>query len=194
MSSSASVGETNEGEMTDSEAGTSIDDLLGPKRDTQADLEIGEVFEILKNERRRMVIEYLKNQDDGQATLDVVAEHIAAVENGVDVSQISSSQRKRVYIGLYQCHLPKMDEYGVVDYEKSRGTIELQDISQFDKYLDTETKPDSDGQIELAVAIGVSAIVLIGLTRIGPLAAVPSVAWTVIALSALLGLAIYERQ
>ncbi len=194
MSSSASVGETNEGEMTDSKTGTSIDDLLGPKRDTQADLEIGEVFEILKNERRRMVIEYLKNQEDGSATLDVVAEHIAAIENDVDVSQISSSQRKRVYIGLYQCHLPKMDEYGVVDYEKSRGTIELRDISQFDRYLDTETEPASDGQTELAVAIGVSAIVLIGLTGIGPLAAVPSVVWTVIALSALLGLAIYERQ
>lgn len=194
MSSSASVGETNEGEMTNSEMGTNIDDLLGPKRDTQADLEIGEVFEILKNERRRMVIAYLKSQEDKSATLDVVAEHIAAIENDVDVSQISSSQRKRVYIGLYQCHLPKMDEYGVVDYEKSRGTIELQDTSQFDKYLDTETQPDSDGQVELAVAIGVSAIVLIGLTGIGPLAAVPSVVWTVIALSALLGLAIYERQ
>ncbi len=194
MSSSASVGETNEGEMTNSEMGTNIDDLLDPKRDTQADLEIGEVFEILKNERRRMVIAYLKSQEDKSATLDVVAEHIAAIENDVDVSQISSSQRKRVYIGLYQCHLPKMDEYGVVDYEKSRGTIELQDTSQFDKYLDTETQPDSDGQVELAVAIGVSAIVLIGLTGIGPLAAIPSVVWTVIALSALLGLAIYERQ
>jgi len=180
--------------MTNSEMGTNIDDLLDPKRDTQADLEIGEVFEILKNERRRMVIAYLKSQEDKSATLDVVAEHIAAIENDVDVSQISSSQRKRVYIGLYQCHLPKMDEYGVVDYEKSRGTIELQDTSQFDKYLDTETQPDSDGQVELAVAIGVSAIVLIGLTGIGPLAAIPSVVWTVIALSALLGLAIYERQ
>lgn len=193
MSSSASVERDNK-EGADTNPGADIDELLGPERDTEADLEIGEVFEILKNERRRMVIEYLKNQDDRSATLDVVAEHIAAIENDVDVSQISSSQRKRVYIGLYQCHLPKMDEYGVVDYEKNRGTIELQEISQFDRYLETETEPKSDGETELAIAIGVSAIVLIGLSGVGPLIAIPTVVWTLIAVSALLALAIHGRQ
>ncbi|WP_138004366.1 DUF7344 domain-containing protein [Halalkalirubrum salinum] len=192
MSSSASVGDESKGGSIETDTAPSINDLLGPERDAQTDLEIGEVFEILKNDRRRMVIEYLKNQEDGCATLDVVAEHIAAIENGVDVSQISSSQRKRVYIGLYQCHLPKMDEYGVVDYEKSRGTIELKDISQFDRYLDTDAEPTNDGQAELAIAVGVSGIVLVGLSGIGPLTAVPSIAWTLVALSALLGLGIYR--
>lgn len=81
-------------------------------------------FMILKNRRRREVLRYLAQADE-VATLDTLARHIAAKENGIDERAISSSQRKRVYIGLYQAHLPKMDDAGVVAFDKHRGRIEL---------------------------------------------------------------------
>jgi len=87
------------------------------------------LFGILKNQRRRDALRYLRD-NDGSADLGELAEHIAAKENDIDVRQLSSDQRKRVYIGLYQCHLPKMDDAGVVDFEKNRGDIELLDPAE----------------------------------------------------------------
>jgi hypothetical protein len=110
-------------------------DTIGAGTPSGARLARDEVFELLSNRRRRDVLLYLDAQPDGTATLDTLAEHIAARENDVTVGQLSAAQRKRVYIGLYQCHLPKMDDLGVIEYDQDRGTVELQDISQFSRYL-----------------------------------------------------------
>lgn len=100
------------------------------------DLPLDQTFEILKNSRRRETLQYLK-EHGGEATLSEVAEHIAAIENETTVQAISSTQRKRVYVGLYQCHLPKMDDTDVVDFDQNRGTIELgPNAGQLDPYLD----------------------------------------------------------
>ena len=114
------------------------------------------LFELLKNRRRRDTIEFLK-ANDGESTLSDVAEHIAAKENDLPVEGISSKQRKRVYISLYQCHLPKMDQAGVVDFEKDRGTIELSaSATQLYPYLDATGSPaDARGaDAPLATAVG----------------------------------------
>lgn len=163
---------------------TDVDDLIDNSREENEELDIGKIFEILKNQRRRRVIEFLDEQEDKTTTLSAVAEHIAAEENDTDVSQITSSQRKRVYIGLYQCHLPKMDQYGIIDYQQSRGTIELQDVSQIDRYL---AEPErSNSQLRLLTAVAVSAIVLVGVVGVGPLSLVPTIGWTVLSIVALL--------
>ena len=82
-------------------------------------------FEILKNQRRRLVLDYLRDVEDGQTTIGELAEHIASIENKKPVSALSSQERKRVYIALYQSHLPKMADAGVIDYDKNRGTVSL---------------------------------------------------------------------
>ena len=82
------------------------------------------IFGLLSVARRRDVLIYLDENGD-ETTLSEVAEHIAAEENGIAVSQLTSAQRKRVYIGLYQCHLPKLDDANVIEYNQARGTIEL---------------------------------------------------------------------
>lgn len=105
-------------------------------------LSIDKTYELLKNRRRRDVLEYLRAHD-GEVTLSDLAEHIAAWENSIEVSQLSSAQRKRVYIGLYQAHLPKMDSTGVIDFDKSRGTVVLrEEAKQLFPYCDGEhTRP-----------------------------------------------------
>ena len=86
------------------------------------------IFEILKASRRRQVLRYL-DAHGGEATIGALAEYIAAAENDIDRASITSSQRKRVYVGLYQSHLPKMDGYGAVDWDKDRGFVQLRDDS-----------------------------------------------------------------
>lgn len=88
------------------------------------DLPLDQVFECLKNSRRRETLRYLK--DTGEpTTLSELAEHIAALENNTTVRKITSAERKRVYVGLYQCHLPKMDDFDIISYDQNRGTIAL---------------------------------------------------------------------
>ena len=89
-------------------------------------LSMDETFELLKNNRRRLVLEYLMRHD-GEAKLDEIADHVTAIENDTEVSAITSTERKRVYVGLYQFHLPKMADMGVVDYQQSRGNVVLTD-------------------------------------------------------------------
>ena len=98
------------------------------------------VFEILKNKRRRLVLRYIKDEDDPPVDLGELAEHVAALENDKSVSALTSGERKRVYVGLYQCHLPKMDDADIVDFNRNRGTIELgENADQLDEYLDNES-------------------------------------------------------
>ena len=85
-------------------------------------VEFDAIFELLSNGRRREVLRYLVQETD-RVRLGTLAEEIAADECGKPVSRVSSKERKRVYVGLYQCHLPKMDDMGAVSYNKPRGVI-----------------------------------------------------------------------
>lgn len=166
-----------------------VEDLDLPGMDHPGDdgLDVGEIFELLQNERRRWIIAFLKDHEDQATSLDVLAEYIAALENDVDVAQLSSSQRKRVYIALYQCHLPKLDDFGVVDFDKDRGTVELRDTAVLDPYLaDHETGSEGADPTKLGVAVVVAATVAIGLTGVGVLSAVPVAFWTLLSVVALL--------
>jgi hypothetical protein len=98
-------------------------------------------FGMLKNRRRRDILRYLR-ENDGESTLSDLAEFIAAKENGVERRLLSSDERKRVYIGLYQCHLPKMDDARVVDFDKRSGDVSLRpEADQLFTYIDH----DGDG-------------------------------------------------
>jgi len=104
-------------------------------------LSLDKMYELLKNRRRRDVLAYLRTHD-GEGTLSDIAEQIAAWENSIEVSQLSSTQRKRVYIGLYQAHLPKMDSARVIDFDKNRGTVVLrEEANQLFPYCDGEHHP-----------------------------------------------------
>ena len=96
---------------------------------TEETLPTSEIFELLSADRRQEVLRYL-DSTDGTADIGELAEHIASIECGCPRSQLSSQQRKRVYVGLYQCHLPKMADAEVIDYNSDRGTVALTERSQ----------------------------------------------------------------
>jgi hypothetical protein len=96
------------------------------------------IFGLLSNERRRRVLTYLE-ETGGDATLSDIAEEIASNENDKSVTALSSGERKRVYVCLYQSHLPKMDDANVIEYNQPRGTVELRpEASQLLSYLDLD--------------------------------------------------------
>ncbi|NKE37607.1 ArsR family transcriptional regulator [Natronococcus sp. JC468] len=135
------------------------------------------IFELLKNRRRREVLTYLLEADE-TVTLGELAEQIAAWENDTDVNALSSDQRKRVYVALYQTHLPKMDDAGIVEYDQDRGLITLADNADLlMMYLDTDTH-QQDRWDRWYAALSVLGIVVVAAATVGvpPLAAVPTLA------------------
>jgi len=124
--------------VEESETEVSTPDKPEPDDD---ELPLDVVFGILKNRRRRLVLQYLVDVSE-TSTLGHLAEYIAGIENEKPEEALTSSERKRVYVALYQSHFPKMDDVGVIDFESNRGTVELADnVEQFTRYLngDEET-------------------------------------------------------
>lgn len=142
---------------------------------THADgLSLDHIFGILKNQRRRRVLRFLHETDD-QTSLSEVAEQIAAQENDKNVKQISSAERKRVYVGLYQCHLPKMDSMDIVSFNKPRGTIELDEHApEVYQYIHTDDDTADPAWHERSVVLSLyGAAVLVGSLAIQPMTTVP---------------------
>jgi hypothetical protein len=79
------------------------------------------VFDVLSSSRRRHVLRQLE-ECGGESSINDLAEHIAAVENDKPVSALSSQERKRVYVSLYQAHLPRMAEVDVLSLDDD-GTV-----------------------------------------------------------------------
>ena len=114
---------------------------MGREPDTQTTdregdrLSVDTIFELLSNSRRRHALRTLR--DGEQTTLRALSEQIAASENGIDSDDLSAAQRKRVTIGLYQSHLPKLQRAGVVDYDRNRGTVVRTALAdQLDPFLE----------------------------------------------------------
>lgn len=104
---------------------TTIDDASTETTDGSLSIAKDDLFHLLQNGRRRAALRYFAAQPEREEfDMRTLAEEIAAWENGIPVQQLDSDQRQRVYIALYQSHLPKLDDLGVIEYNQSRGTIE----------------------------------------------------------------------
>lgn len=140
-------------------SGDSIQLLI--RRSTRGSLEIDAIFEMLKNRRRRQVLQYLLAHGD-RATVSELAEYVAAIENDKPETLLSSQERKRVYIGLYQCHLPRMSDSDVIAFDRPRGTVELQpETRALTPYLSEGAAvepPGTDTPRRLLAVIGVASI------------------------------------
>lgn len=123
-----------------------------------------DLFHLLQNPRRRAVLRHLLEHDDrDQFTLRDVSEQVAAWEHDTTVRDLTSKERQRVYIALYQSHLPKLDDLGVVSYDQSRGTVEPTSLVKvFQPYLGGGLHADTE---ELTTTRGAGEREESGLTR-----------------------------
>jgi hypothetical protein len=117
--------------------------------DLPPELSKDELFHLLQNQRRRRVLLYLQGTDS-EVNMRDVAEQVAAWENDTTVEALSSDERQRVYIALYQSHLPKLDDADVLSYNQQRGIVERTPLAdQLDTYLNVDKpSPFSDDERE----------------------------------------------
>ena len=167
------------------------------RKTNDRELSTDEIYHLLQNRRRRAVLNYLRTNDT-EATIDELAEYIAAAENGISTKNLSSQQRKRVYVSLYQIHLPMMDDAGVVNYDSDRGTVVLGDLSYVGQFL-----PGVDTGVPryLYVALAVAALAG-GLCGVGAISALSPPVWirlvsaltSTLALVAVVVVEVYRRK
>lgn len=120
-----------------------------------------DIFEILSHRRRRYILHYLK-RNGTSARIGDMARQIAAWENEVDVDKVTTTQHKRLYTALYQSHLPRMDDAGILEYDQESGTAELTDEGEkLDVYLEFVPSGDINwAQYYLGLAVLSAALVL----------------------------------
>lgn len=141
------------------------------------------IYDALADKRRRYTLHYLKQRSE-PVTVRELSEQVAAWENDKPTAELSSQERKRVYIALYQSHLSTLDEEGLVDYDADDGTAVLSDaFAGSDLYMEVvpqESVPWSLFYLGLAVA---NAVVL-GLAWGGvtPFDLLPGLGWAVVVL------------
>jgi predicted transcriptional regulator len=87
-------------------------------------LEPTEIHDVLRNDRRRLVLEELFDTEEG-GTVRELAEYIASVE--AEESPPPRNVRQSVYVSLHQTHLPKLDELGIVSYDGDTKEVRLDD-------------------------------------------------------------------
>ena len=123
-----------------------------PNEDEPNTLTKDKIFHILQTQRRRHALRYLKEHDTPVEMRDL-AEQVAAWENDTTVQALASNERQRVYIALYQSHLPKLDEEGIIEYNKSRGIVERGQLAdEFDPYLESSNHDATDSDTETGEA------------------------------------------
>jgi predicted transcriptional regulator len=153
-----------EGKMTRT-GGADSGDTLSP----------AEIHDVLRNDRRRLVLERLR-EGAGTETVSDLAEHIGSVE--AEESPPPRKVRQSVYVSLHQTHLPKLDDLGIVAYDADGKTVELDaHATALDTYLD-ETPDDTAAPATVYLGLGVlGAAALLatiagvpGLRAVGPAA------------------------
>lgn len=82
------------------------------------------LLEVFSNQRRRLTVQYLKQNGD-QTTISQLTDQVASWENQKPIAQLTTQERKRVRNALRQFHLPKMADYGFIEYDSKRGMIAL---------------------------------------------------------------------
>lgn len=134
------------------------------------------VFDILSSPRRRYLLYYL-NQQDEPVSIQELSARIAAWENDIPVDDLTSQQQKRVYVSLYQTHIPKLEDAGVAEYDQEEGTVRLTgQVGQIDQYLGGDARRDVPWQFVYLGLAAVSVLLFLGVAfSVAPLAGVSEV-------------------
>ena len=95
--------------------------------------ELDALLDLLQAERRRIVLELLYalqcEQENDQVTVQVpdLVRQVAAIEAEVDSATVGRTVQRSSKIGLHHTHLPKLDDYGVIEYDAEADEVSTTD-------------------------------------------------------------------
>ncbi|QLG50637.1 DUF7344 domain-containing protein [Natrinema halophilum] len=111
---------------------------------TEEELSADTILELLANRRRRYLLYALRGRED-PIELSTLAETVAGWEHDVPPDEVAKNEYKSVYVSSVQCHVPKLDDAGVVDHDEDNHTVILSDnFDQLEPYLQVVVKDEPE--------------------------------------------------
>jgi hypothetical protein len=152
-----------------------VSNRLEPPRRSGGELEATEIHDVLRNDRRRLSLDCLREAEGGVLSVRDLSEMVATLETGEDPPP--RNKRQSVYVSLHQTHLPKLDELGIVVYDSDSKEVSLQrKMREVEVYMDVVPKYGLSwgeyyfalgllGMLStLAVLLGVPGVAALGIT------------------------------
>lgn len=93
----------------------SIRELVFGDSTQETRLEVAELADLLRSERRQYVLDVL--DEESPTRIGAITDTLAIREYGADYS---STERKRIYVGLYQSHLDTLADAGIIEWDHPR--------------------------------------------------------------------------
>jgi len=152
-----------------------------------------EIFDVLQNERRRHVIQYLRRHG-GPVSLGGLADHVAAAEYDCPTDDVTSAQRKRVYTTLQQSHLPQMNDARIIAYDSDDGVITTTDrTDELTIYLEIVPEGEFPWR-EYYLSLGAIALAIVAVLWVGvyPFTLIPDLVWATLFAVVLIISALYH--
>ncbi|WP_224338507.1 DUF7344 domain-containing protein [Haloprofundus halobius] len=148
------------------------------------------VFDLLKNDRRRMVMSLLAEEAE-PVTIGDIAGTIAADE--ADETPAPEKVYKSVYVSLQQTHLPKLAENGVIEYNRSTGTIAPgPNLEKVLLYVEPSSVRDIWQSEELIIGFVGLTVTLAAVIGIPLVSVVAAEVWAVVFFTAIICLNFYR--
>lgn len=99
---------------------------------------------LAESERRYLLYQLAEHRD---ANLEDVVTQIAAWKLEVHPSEIDKGTRQQVYVSLVHNHLPRLEDYGIIEYDLRSGDIVLEhgfdDVKPLlEQFKQTEETPE----------------------------------------------------
>jgi hypothetical protein len=150
-----------------------------------------DIHDVLRNDRRRMVIEQL-GQTDEPVTARDLSETIAVRESGENPPP--RNVRQSVYISLQQTHLPKLEELGIVEYDENTKEVRpAENAAEVGVYMEVVPKYGLSYS-EFCAGLGLLGVLLVVAAEMGVpvVSAMSATAWAVVVFAVLVASAVYQ--
>lgn len=96
----------------------------------------GEFGRVLANDRRREVLRYLLAAEE-PITVQRLVGWLADTEDETTVLTTIHELRQRVHVALCRTHLPLLERYGLVQYDRDRGLVSpAANLREFESVLE----------------------------------------------------------
>lgn len=92
------------------------------------------IFDLLSSTRRRQILYYLHNQSEGVATIDELVEYVVVQEP--EQWADAHPHEREVETALHHVHLPKLIEYGVLEYDPRSQTVRYWSQPSLEEWLE----------------------------------------------------------
>lgn len=88
---------------------------------------ISRLYDLFSSTRRRLLWQYMMETDDETVPFEELVEHLLLHESDEDSE--FDDHRTAISVGLHHTDLPKLDDFGLIEYDAPDKTIRRMDSS-----------------------------------------------------------------